>query len=112
MTSRKRFVAGAISVIAATAMLLSGCSGENSTSSKEAQTGSPGSTVTMAFRTPNWILPISAPGFTQGENAIFTNALYTPLYNYDLNSNKNTIFIPLNLWVKSQNLVTKAKPRP
>lgn len=41
-------------------------------------------TVTVAFRTPNWILPISAPGYTQGENAIFGQALYRSLYQYKL----------------------------
>ncbi|MEU6207246.1 peptide ABC transporter substrate-binding protein, partial [Micromonospora musae] len=41
-------------------------------------------TVTVALRTPNWILPISAPGFTQGENAIFGQALYRSLYQYKL----------------------------
>ncbi|WP_327085013.1 peptide ABC transporter substrate-binding protein [Nonomuraea sp. NBC_01738] len=40
--------------------------------------------VTVAFRTPNWILPISAPGFTQGENAIFGAAQYRHLYEYKL----------------------------
>jgi peptide/nickel transport system substrate-binding protein len=41
-------------------------------------------TATVAFRTPNWILPISAPGFTQGENATFTQAMYRSLYSYKL----------------------------
>ncbi|MFF0250394.1 peptide ABC transporter substrate-binding protein [Streptosporangium sandarakinum] len=41
-------------------------------------------TATVAFRTPNWILPISAPGFTQGENEIFSTALYRKLYAYKL----------------------------
>ncbi|WP_223198728.1 peptide ABC transporter substrate-binding protein [Solihabitans fulvus] len=53
--------------------------------SKSAQGGSQGKdTVTVAFRTPNWILPISAPGFTQGENATFSSALYRHLYEYKL----------------------------
>ncbi|WP_312349359.1 peptide ABC transporter substrate-binding protein [Actinomyces sp.] len=68
------------------ALGLSACSGAASQSGGTASGGGSSDTVTMAFRTPNWILPISAPGFTQGENAIFGNAMYRPLYNYDLNS--------------------------
>ncbi|MEO3747484.1 peptide ABC transporter substrate-binding protein [Plantactinospora sp. B5E13] len=61
---------------------LAACGG-GSGSSKEG--GSQGKdTATVAFRTPNWILPISAPGFTQGENAIFGQALYRSLYQYKL----------------------------
>ncbi|MDO5672272.1 MAG: peptide ABC transporter substrate-binding protein [Actinomycetaceae bacterium] len=90
MTSRKiRLVAGAISVAVCAALALSSCSGTNTDSKAEETNKTDGGTVTMAFRTPNWILPISAPGFTQGENAIFINALYTPLYNYDLNSRED-----------------------
>ncbi|MBF9135046.1 peptide ABC transporter substrate-binding protein [Plantactinospora sp. S1510] len=62
---------------------LAACSGDSG--SKGSQGGSQGKdTVTVAFRTPNWILPISAPGFTQGENATFTTALYRHLYEYQL----------------------------
>ncbi|WP_285681490.1 peptide ABC transporter substrate-binding protein [Actinoplanes sp. NBRC 103695] len=57
------------------------CSGG---SSEEGGKGASKDSATVAFRTPNWILPISAPGFTQGENAIFTSALYRPLYSYQL----------------------------
>lgn len=80
---RSRLVAG-IALLAATALGLGACG-----SGGDSKSGSSGDkdTITMAFKTPNWILPISAPGFTQGENAIFGNALYRPLYNYDLNSN-------------------------
>lgn len=87
---RSRFWAVSTGLAVAGAMILSGCGGSSGSGgqsggqSSSAEGGS--GPVTVAFRTPNWILPISAPGFTQGENAIFTTALYRPLYNYDLNS--------------------------
>lgn len=81
----------AAALVMAGALALSACSGggkdEGGSSGAPAASGGK-DTVTMAFRTPNWILPISAPGFTQGENAIFGNALYRPLYNYDLNNHE------------------------
>lgn len=86
MTSRfpRRALRGAVA--AATTIALGaglvGC-GDSSGSSQDG--GSQGKdTVTVALRTPNWILPISAPGFTQGENAIFNQSLYRPLYQYRL----------------------------
>ncbi|MFI6761133.1 peptide ABC transporter substrate-binding protein [Micromonospora sp. NPDC050417] len=63
---------------------LTACTG-GAGSTKNGAGGSQGrDTVTVAFRTPNWILPISAPGFTQGENAIFGAAQYRHLYEYRL----------------------------
>ena len=55
----------------------------NSGSSSDGK-GQAKDTATVALRTPNWILPISAPGFTQGENSIFGEALYRSLYQYRL----------------------------
>ncbi len=82
-----RLKAASIALVLVSALGLSACgSGGGSSSTKSGAASSGKDTVTMAFRTPNWILPISAPGFTQGENAIFGNALYRPLYSYDLNS--------------------------
>ncbi|MFC6020824.1 peptide ABC transporter substrate-binding protein [Plantactinospora solaniradicis] len=73
----------AIASVLAIGAGLAACSGDSG--SKGSQGGSQGKdTVTVAFRTPNWILPISAPGFTQGENATFTSALYRHLYEYQL----------------------------
>ncbi|WP_433240800.1 peptide ABC transporter substrate-binding protein [Streptosporangium sp. CA-135522] len=66
---------------------LAACSGGGSSpkGAQGAQGGGQGKdTVTVAFRPPNWILPISAPGFTQGENAIFGTAQYRHLYEYRL----------------------------
>ncbi|MFY1670152.1 peptide ABC transporter substrate-binding protein [Plantactinospora sp. WMMB334] len=80
----RRALRGTVAVASALALGtgLVACSGDASSSG---QGGSQGrDTATVAFRTPNWILPISAPGFTQGENAIFGNAQYRPLYQYRL----------------------------
>ncbi|WP_422770068.1 peptide ABC transporter substrate-binding protein [Plantactinospora sp. WMMC1484] len=80
----RRALRGTVAVASALALGtgLAACSGDGSSSG---QGGSQGrDTATVAFRTPNWILPISAPGFTQGENAIFGNAQYRPLYQYRL----------------------------
>ncbi|MEN3608708.1 peptide ABC transporter substrate-binding protein [Plantactinospora sp. ZYX-F-223] len=85
---RSRFHRGALrgTVAVASALALglglAACSGDSSSSGKGGSQGK--DTATVAFRTPNWILPISAPGFTQGENAIFGNAQYRPLYQYKL----------------------------
>ncbi|QWW20511.1 peptide ABC transporter substrate-binding protein [Schaalia sp. 19OD2882] len=70
---------------------LAACGPSGGQSGDSGASGSTGGdkVVSMAFRTPNWILPISAPGFTQGENAIFGTALYRPLYNYKLASESN-----------------------
>ena len=54
----------------ACALLVAGCS---STSNKPAAGGQAqqGGSVSVAMKTATWILPISAPGKTQGENGIF-----------------------------------------
>src|SRR3954470_12076694 len=61
---------------------MAACSGDSGSSSSG--TSAKKDTATVALRTPNWILPISAPGFTQGENAIFGEAMYRSLYSYQL----------------------------
>lgn len=80
----RRALRGAIAVAGAVALGagLVACGGGSGSSKGGASQGK--DTVTVAFRTPNWILPISAPGFTQGENAIFGQALYRSLYQYKL----------------------------
>ncbi|MBN6051573.1 peptide ABC transporter substrate-binding protein, partial [Nonomuraea sp. RK-328] len=79
MGTRIRIACG----VAAVGLGLTACSGSAGNSSQPG--GSQGKdTATVAFRTPNWILPISAPGFTQGENDIFSTALYRKLYSYKL----------------------------
>jgi peptide/nickel transport system substrate-binding protein len=77
--SGRLLAAGGVLVLGAS---LAACGGDGGSSS-----GGPSAkkdTATVALRTPNWILPISAPGFTQGENAIFGEAMYRSLYSYQL----------------------------
>lgn len=88
-TTKSKFLAGAMTAALACSMGLTACSSTTESPSSGTASTSASSPVTMAMRTPNWILPISAPGFTQGENAIFGTALYRPLYNYDLTSDAN-----------------------
>lgn len=66
----------------ATAMLLAltACGGSSST--PEGAAGGNDS-VSVAMTTPTWILPISQPGKTQGENAIFIDALYPPVFAFE-----------------------------
>lgn len=87
----KRVMAALAGVALMASGALAGCgSDSNGTQSgSSAASNSASDKVTVAMRTPNWILPISAPGFTQGENAIFTNAMYRPLFNYNLNQDED-----------------------
>jgi peptide/nickel transport system substrate-binding protein len=78
---RSRLSAVAIGVAITLGASLTACTGGSSSNDGQ---GSSKDTATVALRTPNWILPISAPGFTQGENSIFTEAQYRPLYSYKL----------------------------
>lgn len=68
-------------LMAGTAALLlaaTSCSDTGSSAHDDANTAS------VALTTPSWILPISAPGKTQGENQIFTKALYPGVFSYQL----------------------------
>lgn len=78
--SKNRLLAGASAALTVVALALSGCS--NSSTPTEGAAGS--SSVSVAMPTPTWILPISAPGKTQGENAIFGDALYPKVFAYEL----------------------------
>ena len=78
LSGRLLAIGGAITLGAG----LTACTGGGGSSTDGTSPGK--DTATVALRTPNWILPISAPGFTQGENAIFTQALYRSLYSYKL----------------------------
>ncbi|MER6578211.1 peptide ABC transporter substrate-binding protein [Nonomuraea sp. NPDC001023] len=74
---------GALAGVLALGLALTACSGSAGGAQKGAQSGGQSKDgVTVALRTPNWILPISAPGFTQGENVIFGSAQYRHLYEY------------------------------
>lgn len=69
----------------ACALLAAGCS-PGGTKPSTGGTTSTGGSVSVALRTPTWILPISAPGKTQGENGIFRTLQYPGLYDYALTS--------------------------
>ncbi|MCF2707258.1 peptide ABC transporter substrate-binding protein [Arcanobacterium haemolyticum] len=83
--SRLKIAGLGLAVVAA--LGLSACGSGGSPSNSDSGKASGGDTsVTMASRTPNWVFPVSAPGYTQGENANLTLAMYTSLYGYDLDS--------------------------
>ncbi|RJL35327.1 peptide ABC transporter substrate-binding protein [Bailinhaonella thermotolerans] len=78
-----------VSVAVALGLGLTACGGGSGGNGGGGTGGAQGKdTATVAFRTPTWILPISAPGFTQGENEIFTTALYRKLYAYKLDGSR------------------------
>lgn len=78
----------AAALLAAGALIVGGCSGSSSTpsgaASEAAGGGSGGGEISVAMKTPTWILPISAPGKTQGENGIFRALQWPPLFSYTL----------------------------
>ena len=76
--STKRWITAGATLAMVATMGLSACSTNRGTLTSE--TGK--NEVTMASRTPNWIFPISAKGYTQGENGQFIQAMYRPLFAY------------------------------
>ena len=79
----------------ACAMLVVGCTSGGGTPTPGASTteatqatgeAQQGGSVSVALKTPTWLLPISAPGKTQGENGIFRAMQYPGLYSYALAS--------------------------
>ena len=82
-TSTTGFWSRAAAGTAALVLLMTGCS---SSSTPEGAAGSAegGDSVSVAMTTPNWILPISQPGKTGGENAIFGDALYPSVFSWQL----------------------------
>ena len=82
-TSTTGFWSRAAAGTAALVLLMTGCS---SSSTPEGAAGSEesGGSVSVAMTTPNWILPISQPGKTGGENAIFGDALYPSVFSWQL----------------------------
>ena len=75
---KKRLVSGVLALAMTAALGLTACGGGNRAATSE--TGK--NEVTMASRTPNWIFPVSAKGYTQGENGNFIQAMYRPLFAY------------------------------
>ncbi|OKL53361.1 peptide ABC transporter substrate-binding protein [Bowdeniella nasicola] len=70
-------------------MALAACSGGSGSTPKGAATGATGGgngsdSVSVAMVTPSWIMPISAPGKTQGENGIFRSLMFPTLYDFTL----------------------------
>lgn len=48
-----------------------------------------GGEVSFATATPTWILPISAPGKTQGENGMFIDLMYPAVFAYSLTADND-----------------------
>ena len=82
---KKRWMVTGAALAMVASLGLSACGGGGSSSSSggQAATSETGKNeVTMASRTPNWIFPVSAKGYTQGENGQFIQAMYRPLFAY------------------------------
>ena len=75
---KKRWIATGAALAMVATLGLSACGGSNRAVTSE--TGK--NEVTMASRIPNWIFPVSAKGYTQGENGNFIQAMYRPLFAY------------------------------
>ena len=82
---KKRWMVTGAALAMVASLGLSACGGGSSSSSgggqaANSETGK--NEVTMASRTPNWIFPVSAKGYTQGENGQFIQSMYRPLFAY------------------------------
>lgn len=80
---------GAVALVVAGVLALAGCSAGSSTpTGGTAAQGDGGAgssaTISVALKTPTWIMPISAPGKTQGENGIFRSLMWPRLFAYSL----------------------------
>ena len=73
----KRWITAGAALAMISTMGLSACSSNRALTS---ETGK--NEVTMASRIPNWIFPVSAKGYTQGENGQLIQAMYRPLFAY------------------------------
>lgn len=87
---RKRLKAGLVAGMAATALLLAGCSGGDtggaSGSSASVPAGVDTDTVNFALppnQTPNWILPIGISGKMTSHNSSIAQSLWSPLMTFD-----------------------------
>lgn len=82
---RKRLLV--VTAAVAATLLVASCSyGSGDPSRSQASGGAQDGNVSFATTTPNWILPVSAPGKTQGENAMFTQLIYPALFSYKLDA--------------------------
>ncbi|HEY0248082.1 MAG TPA: peptide ABC transporter substrate-binding protein [Gryllotalpicola sp.] len=80
--SALRRAALAVSAAAAAAVLLAGCSSSGSSPSSSGSKDSINYALPANF-TPNWILPIGAPGKLNTNNGSIAGALWEPLVAYD-----------------------------
>lgn len=81
-TSKTNFWRKSAVGAAALALIATACG--SSSTPQGAAGGSGEDSVSVAMETPNWILPISQPGKTGGENAIFGQLLYPHVFSYEL----------------------------
>ena len=82
---KKRWMVTGAALAMVASLGLSACgggSGSSSSGGQAANSETGKNEVTMASRTPNWIFPISAKGYTQGENGQFIQSMYRPLFAY------------------------------
>lgn len=90
-----------VAAAATAVVLLAACSGGDQPSGGESgASGAPsgGGSVSFATATPTWILPISAPGKTQGENALFIDLMFPSLFAYSLSADNDfNIDVPRSL---------------
>lgn len=90
---KKRWMVTGAALAMVASLGLSACGGGGSSSSSGGQAANSETgknEVTMASRTPNWIFPVSAKGYTQGENGQFIQAMYRPLFAYKSTSETPT----------------------
>lgn len=87
-----RFTKTLTAILAVSALALTACGGNSSTPQGAGSGATAGAdvenTVSIALKTPNWILPISTPGHTQGENSLLISNLYQSVFNYSLGSDE------------------------
>ena len=93
----KRLVPNVSKILAGSAalLLLGACSFGSgdpaATGGNDARGDATSGDVTFATPTPNWILPISAPGKTQGENALFIDLMYPGVFAYALDADRQRL---------------------
>lgn len=83
--TNKRKYAALAAAFAITASGLAACGGTSGPQAGSAGTAEGGaSSISVALKTPTWILPISIPGKTQGENGIFRTMQWPTLFDFAL----------------------------
>ena len=103
----KRWITAGAALAMVSTMGLSACSSNRALTS---ETGK--NEATMASRIPNWIFPVSAKGYTQGENGQFIQAMYRPLFAYKSTSETPYKINLPNPWARSPRSPRTARPTP